>query len=70
MYIYHGNNKQNQTFYTSILFFTRVSYVLSDVRAGPEALEPAKPGPQKPEPAQALARAREGSGPGLGSGPA
>ena len=42
----------------------------SDVRAGPEALEPAKPGPQKPEPAQALAWAREGSGPGLGSGPA
>ena len=43
-----------------------LALVNSDVRAGLEALKPAEPGPQKPEPAQALARAREGSGPGLG----
>ena len=42
----------------------------SDVRAGPKALKPARPGPEKPEPDQALYRASEGSGPGLGSGPA
>ena len=42
----------------------------SDVRAGPKALKPARPGPTKPEPDRALYRASEGSGPGLTSGPA
>ena len=31
-----------------------LAVLTSDVRAGPKALKPARPGPEKPEPCQAL----------------